>query len=164
MDKSSAQVPPDDFEGEVIDIEPRGGTNGRRARRWALVLVVVALLVAASRAGSVYLETLWFGSLGYASAYWTAFWYEWSTFAAFVVASDDGVGRAARRGRLRRAGVASDGQRHTQGGRGARHAPVRGGARRGLLRALDGARPTAHRPRPARLPRALRISFRRPPD
>src|SRR5207248_11695580 len=59
----------------------------RRTRRWALALVVVALLVAASRAGSVYLETLWFGSLGYASVYWTAFWYEWATFAVFAVAT-----------------------------------------------------------------------------
>lgn len=93
MNKSSAQAPPDDFEGEVIDIEPHGGTNKRRTRRWALV-VVVALLVAASRAGSVYLETLWFGSLGYASVYWTAFWYEWATFAVFAVATA-GVLRAA---------------------------------------------------------------------
>jgi uncharacterized membrane protein (UPF0182 family) len=87
MNKSSAQAPPDDFEGEVIDIEPQGGNGRRRARRWALVLVVVALLVAASRAGSVYLETLWFGSLGYSSVYWTAFWYEWATFAVFAVAT-----------------------------------------------------------------------------
>ena len=87
MNKSSAQVPPDDFEGEVIDIEPRGGPVGRRTRRWVLVLVLVALLVAVSRAGSVYLETLWFGSLGYRAVYWTAFWYEWATFAVFALAT-----------------------------------------------------------------------------
>ncbi|HYY94574.1 MAG TPA: UPF0182 family protein, partial [Pyrinomonadaceae bacterium] len=71
----------------VIDIEPQGGAGRHKARRWALAVVVVALLVAASRAGSVYLETLWFGSLGYASVYWTAFWYEWATFAVFAVAT-----------------------------------------------------------------------------
>jgi uncharacterized membrane protein (UPF0182 family) len=87
MNKSNAQTPPDDFGGEVIDIEPQGAPGGRRARRWALAVVVVALLVAASRAGSVYLEALWFGSLGYASVYWTAFWYEWATFAVFAVAT-----------------------------------------------------------------------------
>jgi uncharacterized protein len=87
MNKSSAQATPDDFGGEVIDIEPQGVPGGRRARRWALAVVVVALLVAASRAGSVYLEALWFGSLGYASVYWTAFWYEWATFAVFAVAT-----------------------------------------------------------------------------
>jgi uncharacterized membrane protein (UPF0182 family) len=87
MDKSSAQVPPDDFEGEVIDIEPRDGPKTRRTRRWALVLVLVALLVALSRAGSVYLENLWFGSLGYRAVYWTAFWYEWAAFVAFALAT-----------------------------------------------------------------------------
>jgi uncharacterized protein len=87
MNKSSAQAPPDDFGGEVIDIEPQGAQGGRRARRWALAVVVVALLVAASRAGSVYLEALWFGSLGYASVYWTAFWYEWATFAVFAAST-----------------------------------------------------------------------------
>jgi len=87
MDKSSAQVPPDDFEGEVIDIEPRGGPKAWRPRRWALVLVLVAILVALSRAGSVYLENLWFGSLGYRAVYWTAFWYEWATFAVFALAT-----------------------------------------------------------------------------
>ncbi|MDQ3918612.1 MAG: UPF0182 family protein, partial [Acidobacteriota bacterium] len=87
MNKSSAQAPPDDFEGEVIDIKPQGGAGRHKARRWALAVVVVALLVAASRAGSVYLETLWFGSLGYASVYWTAFRYEWATFAVFAVAT-----------------------------------------------------------------------------
>src|SRR3982751_2463361 len=75
------------FGGEDIDIEP-GGRGGRlKGGRWGAVLFVLLLLLALTRAGSVYLETLWFGSLGYSSVYWTTFWYGWGVFAVFALAT-----------------------------------------------------------------------------
>lgn len=90
MNKTSAQSPDDDggeFDEHVIDIEPPGGGRARRARRWVVVGLVVLLLFALGRAGSVYMETLWFGSLGYSSVYWTAFKYGWAVFAVFGLAT-----------------------------------------------------------------------------
>lgn len=89
MKKPSAQ-PPDDggeFDGPIIDIEPPAGGRARRARRLVMVGVVLLLLFALGRAGSVYIEALWFGSLGYASVYWTGFKYGWAVFAAFGLAT-----------------------------------------------------------------------------
>jgi uncharacterized membrane protein (UPF0182 family) len=90
MNKTRAQDPDDggEFDGPIIDVEPEevaGG--GRRKRRWALVVVVLLLLFALTRAGSVYIETLWFGSLGYSSVYWTGFKYGWAVFAVFALAT-----------------------------------------------------------------------------
>src|SRR2546423_13574566 len=78
---------PDDFEGEIIDIEPLDATGRRRRRRWPLILVLVVLFVVLTRAAGVYLETLWFGSLGYESVYWTGFAYEAALFAVFALAT-----------------------------------------------------------------------------
>ena len=56
---------------EVIDV---GATRPRRRRRLWLILVLAALLLfASSRALSIYLSALWFGSLGYSSVYWYIF-------------------------------------------------------------------------------------------
>ena len=73
MKKPSEQTPDDggEFDGPIIDIEPPTGGRRRGTRMWVLVALVVLLLFALGRAGSVYMETLWFGSLGYASVYWT---------------------------------------------------------------------------------------------
>lgn len=89
MNKTSAQTPDDggEFDGPIIDIEPPGGGRPRRTRRWVLAGLVVLLLFALGRAGSVYIETLWFGSLGYSSVYWTAFKYGWGVFAVFALAT-----------------------------------------------------------------------------
>lgn len=90
MKKPRAQSPDDDggeFDEHVIDIEPPSGGRARRTRRWVLVGLVVLLLFALGRAGSVYIEALWFGSLGYSAVYWTAFRYGWAVFAVFGVAT-----------------------------------------------------------------------------
>lgn len=90
MSKPRAQSPGDDggeFDEHVIDIGPPEGGRGRRTRRWVVVGLVVLLLFALGRAGSVYMETLWFGSLGYTSVYWTAFKYGWGVFAVFGLAT-----------------------------------------------------------------------------
>jgi uncharacterized protein len=77
----------DEFGGTVIDIEPEARRGGRKVGRWLVALLVLLLLFALTRAGSVYLETLWFGSLGYSSVYWTTFWYGWGVFAVFALAT-----------------------------------------------------------------------------
>ena len=90
MRKPHAQTPEDDFDETIIDAEPpkragKGPWRPRRGRRTGLRLAALAaalLVFALTRAGSVYLETLWFGSLGYSSVYWTGFWYGWGVFAA----------------------------------------------------------------------------------
>jgi hypothetical protein len=85
MSERRTTVVPGDFGGDIIDIDPSGGP--RRRRRWPFVLGLLALLFALSRASSIYVETLWFGSLGYASVYWTTFKYEVGLFAAFALAT-----------------------------------------------------------------------------
>ena len=77
----------DEFGAEVIDIEPGGRVRRRKVGRWLIALFIILLLFALTRAGSVYLETLWFGSLGYSSVYWTTFWYGWAVFAVFALAT-----------------------------------------------------------------------------
>jgi uncharacterized membrane protein (UPF0182 family) len=88
MKNPQAQTPDDgeEFDGQLIEIEPPGA-RPRRARRWVALAVVLLLLFALTRAGSVYIETLWFGSLGYSSVYWTTFWYGWGVFAVFALAT-----------------------------------------------------------------------------
>src|SRR5215203_1959777 len=86
---SSQRTPgtPDDFEEEIIDIKPPSAQGRRKRKRWLLILVLLALVFALTRAGSVYVETLWFGSLGYESVYWTTFGYEWAVFGVFALAT-----------------------------------------------------------------------------
>jgi hypothetical protein len=87
MSERRTSITPEDFGGRVIDIDPSGAPKRRRRGRWLFVLGLLALLFALSRAASIYLETLWFGSLGYASVYWTTFKYEVGLFAAFGLAT-----------------------------------------------------------------------------
>ncbi len=56
---------PDDVGGRVIEIDRAGGVRRRRRgrKRW-LILAVVVALIALSRAAGIYVEALWFGSLG----------------------------------------------------------------------------------------------------
>src|SRR5919107_3602305 len=77
----------DEFGGTVIDIEPEERGRSRKVGRWLVALLVLLLLFALTRAGSVYIETLWFGSLGYSSVYWTTFRYGWGVFAVFALAT-----------------------------------------------------------------------------
>ena len=74
---------PFESEGEIIDVSPR---RPRRPRRWWwLVLAGVALLFLASRALSIYISALWFGSLGYSSVYWYMFRLKIELFVIFFV-------------------------------------------------------------------------------
>jgi uncharacterized membrane protein (UPF0182 family) len=72
-----------DADDEIIDVGPR-----RRSRRkWLLLVVVaiVALLFLSSRALSIYVSALWFGSLGYASVYWYMFKLKIELFLIFFI-------------------------------------------------------------------------------
>src|SRR5437762_756395 len=72
---------PFESEGEIIDVGPR---RPRRPRRWWwLVLAGAALLFLASRALSIYISALWFGSLGYSAVYWYMFRLKIELFAIF---------------------------------------------------------------------------------
>lgn len=68
-------------EADVIDVGP---PRRRRWRIW-LVLVLIVLLVAASRALAVYVSALWFGSLGYSAVYWYMFRLKIALFVAFAL-------------------------------------------------------------------------------
>ena len=57
------------FEDQVIDILPR------KRRRWLLVLaaIIVVVFLTGSRLISIYVDSLWFSSVGYSSVYWYKF-------------------------------------------------------------------------------------------
>ena len=87
MDSQPTPGAPGDFEQEIIDFAPPGAQGRRKQKRWLLILVLLALVFALTRAAGVYVETLWFGSLGYESVYWTTFGYEWAVFGVFALAT-----------------------------------------------------------------------------
>jgi uncharacterized protein len=76
---SSQNVP--DLEHEIIDIGP---PSRRRWRRW-VVGAAVLLLIVLLRSLSIYIEALWYGSLGYASVYWYTFRIKLALFFAFLL-------------------------------------------------------------------------------
>ncbi len=75
-------TPIDNDDNLIIDVSPK--TPRRHWRRWVL-LGAVLLLFALFRGLSMYISALWFGSLGYASVYWTIFRYKVLTFIVFAV-------------------------------------------------------------------------------
>ncbi|MFN2481965.1 MAG: UPF0182 family protein [Pyrinomonadaceae bacterium] len=87
MSERRTEITPEDFGGNVIDIHPSGAPKRRRRGRWLFALGLLALLFALSRASSIYIDTLWFGSLGYAAVYWTTFKYAVALFLLFAVST-----------------------------------------------------------------------------
>lgn len=71
---------PDDI---IIESPPR---KRRRWRLW-LIGVFVAILILASRSLAIYLNALWFGSLGYSDVYWYIFKLKLGLFLVFAVAT-----------------------------------------------------------------------------
>ncbi len=74
---------PFDSDSRVIDVGPRH----RSRRRWLLLVVIagIALLFLSSRALSIYVSALWFGSLGYAPVYWYMFKLKIELFLIFFL-------------------------------------------------------------------------------
>ena len=66
---------------EIIDVGPR------KWLRWKLWLIIAAvlLLISFSRILSIYLSSLWFGSLGYTSVYWYVFKVKLALFAGSAI-------------------------------------------------------------------------------
>lgn len=75
-------TPVDDDDELIVEVSPQ--PPRRRWRRW-VILGVVLLVFALIRGLSMYISALWFGSLGYASVYWTIFRYKALTFIVFAV-------------------------------------------------------------------------------
>src|SRR5689334_22577373 len=73
---------PFDADGEIIDVPTK--RRGRRWRWW-LLLGLLLLLFIASRALSIYVSALWFGSLGYSQVYWYMFRLKIELFVAFLI-------------------------------------------------------------------------------
>jgi len=73
---------------EIIDWQ-KHETPKRGAKRGLIILLVlVAVLVLGSRTAlSFWVDLLWFGSLGYSEAFWTARTLQWGCFAGFAVAT-----------------------------------------------------------------------------
>ena len=66
---------------DIIDV-------GQRPRRRRFVWILVALgilLLFSSRALSIYLSALWFGSMGYSSVYWQIFKFKAGLFVGFAL-------------------------------------------------------------------------------
>jgi uncharacterized membrane protein (UPF0182 family) len=66
---------------EIIDVGP---PRRRRLTIWIVVAAII-LFFSFSRIISVYLSSLWFGSLGYSSVYWYVFKTKLALFAVFTV-------------------------------------------------------------------------------
>ena len=81
-----SQPIPLDRDGDVIDV---GRTKPRRRRiwRWVLLAAIIILFIAGSRALSIYLSALWFGSLGYSSVFWFIFKVKLELFLIFLLAT-----------------------------------------------------------------------------
>ncbi|HEX8746901.1 MAG TPA: hypothetical protein VF717_06850, partial [Pyrinomonadaceae bacterium] len=78
MSRPIPQSSPDD---EVIDIGPPAR---RRWRRW-VILAAIILGFVLLRSVSIYVEALWFDSLGFASVYWYTFRLKLVLFVLFLV-------------------------------------------------------------------------------
>jgi hypothetical protein len=76
----SSPLTPDE-DDQVIDIGP---PPRRHWRRW-VILAAVILIFALSQTLSIYIEALWFGSLGYASVYWYTFRLKLALFFIFAL-------------------------------------------------------------------------------
>src|SRR5436190_9306075 len=71
------------IEGDVIDITPQKPRRGRW--KWLLLVAIVIVLFVASRAVSIYISAVWFGSLGYSSIFWLIFRAKLQLFLIFFV-------------------------------------------------------------------------------
>ncbi|HEY0545975.1 MAG TPA: UPF0182 family protein [Pyrinomonadaceae bacterium] len=79
----SENLPPIDLDDQVIHIEPLRPKKRRGLR--LIIFVIVAIVIALFSSISIYVESLWFGSLGFASVYWYTFRLKLLLFLIFAV-------------------------------------------------------------------------------
>ncbi len=73
-----------ELDAEIIDVTPRPQFAPKR--RWWIIALALPLLFFALMYGiSVYVEAVWFDSLGFVSRFWTAYTASWTLFAVFAV-------------------------------------------------------------------------------
>src|SRR5437764_5816231 len=72
-----------EFEDNTINVTPRLKRRGGRIK-W-LILPVVLIVIALFSSVTIYVESLWFGSLGFGSRYWSVFGLGWGLFAFFGI-------------------------------------------------------------------------------
>ena len=72
---------------ETIHWPPRAKARPPRRKLAFLLILAAVVLFSASSLISYWVNALWFGSLGYASVYWTTLGMEWGIFAAFAIAT-----------------------------------------------------------------------------
>src|ERR1041385_789520 len=78
-----SQPIPFDRDGQIIDVSP--SKPKRRRWKWLVIVAVVLLFFVASRALSIYISALWFGSLGYSSVFWFIFRAKLELFLIFLL-------------------------------------------------------------------------------
>ena len=71
-----------DSDEQIIEVEPPRKRKGWK--RW-IILAAVVLAVAVFNSVSIYIEALWFGSLGYSSVYWYTFRLKLLLFVVFTL-------------------------------------------------------------------------------
>jgi len=59
----------------------------RRGRLFLLLAVLAGIFFGSRTALSYYVDTLWFGSLGYGEVFWKTLGLQWGIFAAFAAAT-----------------------------------------------------------------------------
>jgi uncharacterized protein len=59
----------DDSDFEVIDVTPKPKAKSRR-HLWIILAVILAAIIAVPRLVGIYVDSLWFDSLGYSPVYW----------------------------------------------------------------------------------------------
>ena len=76
-----------DLDAEIIDITPRLPQPKRKRSliRWVIVPVLLVMVIAAIRGIYVYVDSLWYGSLGFGSRFWYVLGLGWGLFAVFGV-------------------------------------------------------------------------------
>src|SRR6476620_3702556 len=73
-----------DLDSEIIDITPRKRRRRLAGRFKWFLLAVVAALILSWRAIDIYVESLWFGSLGFNSRFWYVIELRWGLFVVFA--------------------------------------------------------------------------------
>src|SRR6476469_6514746 len=73
-----------DLDSEIIDVTPRSDRNLLAGRFKWIVLTLFAVLFLSWRAIDIYVESLWYGSLGFNSRFWYVIELRWGLFVGFL--------------------------------------------------------------------------------